>query len=358
MSRRSGGVRPGWQPGCCRRWPPFTARWLRGGWRSRAAPLAFLFICVGNLTLGGAGKTPAAIAVAKILDAAGRRPMVLSRGYGGELAGPVAVDPARHGSADVGDEPLLLARFSPTIVSRDRAAGADAARAAGAGSIVMDDGFQSPGLRKNRSILVVDGRRGIGNGMVFPAGPLRAPLRAQLRRADALLVVGAGAAGEAVAVRAQGLPVFHGWLEPDAKALAALTQRPVLAFAGIGDPGKFFATLRDAGIEIAAEVAFPDHHRYRRSEARELIERAERESGPTHAPAPRRRYRIRREPRPEGCRIFRPALRSRRCHGPPRHEPSSPSPLPWPPSWPWGTGSTAGSWPPSSAWTTPGRPPP
>jgi tetraacyldisaccharide 4'-kinase len=234
-------------------------------------------LCVGNLTLGGAGKTPAAIAIAKILDAAGRRPTVLSRGYGGELAGPVAVDPARHGSADVGDEPLLLARFAPTIVSRDRAAGADAARAAGGGSIVMDDGFQSPGLRKDRSILVVDGRRGIGNGMVFPAGPLRAPLKAQLRRTNALLVIGAGAAGEAVGARAQGLPVFHGWLEPDAKALAALTQRPVLAFAGIGDPGKFFATLRDAGIEIAAEVAFPDHRRYRRSEARELIEQAERE---------------------------------------------------------------------------------
>jgi tetraacyldisaccharide 4'-kinase len=241
----------------------------------RAAGIPVL--CVGNLTLGGAGKTPAAIAVAKILDAAGRRPTVLSRGYGGKLAGPVTVDPARHGAADVGDEPLVLARFAPTIVSRDRAAGADAARAAGAGSIVMDDGFQSPGLRKDRSILVVDGRRGIGNGMVFPAGPLRAPLKSQLCRADALLVVGAGAAGESVAASAEGLPVFHGWLEPDARAIAALKRRPVLAFAGIGDPGKFFATLRDAGIEIGAEAAFPDHYRYRRSEARELMERAARD---------------------------------------------------------------------------------
>jgi tetraacyldisaccharide 4'-kinase len=238
-------------------------------------------ICVGNLTLGGAGKTPTAIAVAQILDAAGRRPIVLSRGYGGELAGPVGVDPARHRSAEVGDEPLLLARFAPTIVSRDRSAGADAARAAGAGTIVMDDGFQSPGLQKDRSILVMDGRRGIGNGKVFPAGPLRAPLQSQLRRAQALLVIGSGAAGEAVAAMAQELalapPVFHGRLVPDAQALAVLKDRPVLAFAGIGDPEKFFATLRDAGIDVRAEVPFPDHHRYRRFEARDLIERAGRE---------------------------------------------------------------------------------
>ena len=236
-------------------------------------------VCVGNLTLGGAGKTPAAIAVARILDAAGRRPFVLSRGYGGTLAGPVQIDPARHRAAEVGDEPLLLARFAPTTVARDRAAGADAARAAGAGSIVMDDGFQSPGLHKDRSILVVDGRRGIGNGQVFPAGPLRAPLEAQLHRAQALLVVGSGTAGDSVAAVAQahGLPVFHGRLEPDAQALAVLKGRPVLAFAGIGDPDKFFTTLRDAGIEVRAALPFADHHRYRRFEARELIERAERE---------------------------------------------------------------------------------
>ena len=235
-------------------------------------------ICVGNLTLGGAGKTPAAIAVAQILEAAGRRPFVLSRGYGGALKGPARVDPALHHSADVGDEPLLLARFAPTIVARDRAVGADAAHAAGAGAIVMDDGFQSPQPRKDRSLLVIDGRRGTGNGMVFPAGPLRAPLAAQLRRADALLVIGEGTAGEAVAAQARNLPVFHGRLEPDAQVLAALKGRPVLAFAGIGDPEKFFATLRDAGIEIAAAVAFPDHHRYRRFEARDLIERAGREA--------------------------------------------------------------------------------
>jgi tetraacyldisaccharide 4'-kinase len=236
-------------------------------------------LCIGNLTLGGAGKTPTAIAAAQILNAAGRRPFVLSRGYGGQLAGPVRVDPATHRSMEVGDEPLLLARSIPTIVARDRTAGADTARAAGAGSIVMDDGFQSPGLQKDRSILVVDGRRGIGNGMVFPAGPLRAPLASQLRRAQAVLVIGDGPAGDAVAAAAQAhsLPVFHGRLEPDAQVLATLKGGRVLAFAGIGDPEKFFATLRGAGIDVRAEIPFPDHHRYRRFEALDLIGRVERE---------------------------------------------------------------------------------
>jgi tetraacyldisaccharide 4'-kinase len=236
-------------------------------------------ICIGNLTLGGAGKTPTAIAVAKMLDAAGRRPFLLSRGYGGALAGPMQVDPSRHRAVDVGDEPLLLARAAPTIVSRDRAAGAEMARAAGAGVIVMDDGFQNPGLVKDRSILVVDGARGIGNGRVFPAGPLRAPLKSQLRRAQAVLVIGPGPAGDAVAEAAQAhhVPIFRGRLEPDAEALAGIKGHPVLAFAGIGDPAKFFATLRAASIDVRAEAAFPDHHRYRRAEARKLIERAERE---------------------------------------------------------------------------------
>ena len=236
-------------------------------------------ICIGNPTLGGAGKTPTAVAVAQLLDTAGRRPFVLSRGYGGSLAGPVRVDPARHSAGEVGDEPLLLARHAPTIVGRDRAAAADAARIAGAGSIVMDDGFQSPALHKDRSILVIDGRRGIGNGRVFPAGPLRAPLERQLCLASAVLVIGSGEAGDAVAaaMSARGLPIFHGRLDPDAEAVTVLKGRPLLAFAGIGDPEKFFATLRDAGLDVRACVAFPDHHRYRRVEASDLIARAERD---------------------------------------------------------------------------------
>jgi len=143
----------------------------------------------------------------------------------------------------------------------------------------MDDGFQNPTLAKKLSIVVVDNRRGIGNGWVFPAGPLRAPLAAQLNRAHAVLLIGEGPGGEpvAAAARRRRLPLFHGRLEPDAATLAALRGRPVLAFAGIADPEKFFATLRDGGVDVRAALPFPDHHRYRRSDALALARRAERE---------------------------------------------------------------------------------
>jgi tetraacyldisaccharide 4'-kinase len=236
-------------------------------------------VCIGNLTVGGAGKTPTAIAVAQILAAAGRRPFLLSRGYGGALKGPVRVDLVGHRASDVGDEPLLLARVAPTIVARDRVGGAALARAEGGKAIVMDDGFQNPALYKNLAIVVIDADRGIGNGAVCPAGPLRAPLPVQLRHAHAVLVIGSGTQAEPVAeaARAQLLPVFHGRLVPDARAVETLKRRPVLAFAGIGHPEKFFASLREAGVEIRGEQAFPDHHRFRRSEALDLIARAERD---------------------------------------------------------------------------------
>jgi len=236
-------------------------------------------ICVGNLTLGGAGKTPTAMAVVDLLQSAGGKPFVLSRGYGGNLKGPIRVDPAHHRAADVGDEPLLLVRHAPTIVSRDRVAGAEAARTRDASVIVMDDGFQNPGLHKDRSIVVVDGGQGVGNGCVFPAGPLRAPLERQLQHANAVLVIGTGSEGDAIAQRAQGrgLPVFRGRLVPDAGTLEQLRGEALLAFAGIGHPEKFFATLREAGLAVRARVPFPDHHRYRRTEAIDLIARAERE---------------------------------------------------------------------------------
>src|SRR3954451_17683538 len=147
-------------------------------------------ICIGNLTVGGAGKTPTALAVGRMLINAGRRGVFLSRGYGGNIAAPRRVDAARHSAAEVGDEPLLLARLAPTIVSPDRVAGAEMARAAGASAIVMDDGFQNPSLNKNLSILVIDGSRGVGNGRVIPAGPMRAPLAVQMRHAHALLILG------------------------------------------------------------------------------------------------------------------------------------------------------------------------
>ena len=232
-------------------------------------------ICVGNLTVGGAGKTPAAIAVARMLIAAGEKPIFLTRGYGGWLAGPVTVTPA-HNAMEVGDEPLLLARVAPTIVARDRVVGARHARAAGASVIVMDDGFQNPSLAKDLSILVVDGARGIGNGRVLPAGPLRAPFDVQLDRAHAILIVGEiiGASPLVIAARERGLPLFHATLVPDPTTVAELAGANVLAFAGIGNPAKFFATIAEARIEAPIHRAFGDHHRYRADEAAALIKEA------------------------------------------------------------------------------------
>jgi tetraacyldisaccharide 4'-kinase len=234
-------------------------------------------VCIGNLTVGGAGKTPAALAVARMLIAAGERPVLLSRGYGGNLAGPLKVDPSRHRASEVGDEPLLLARTATTIVARDRVKGATTALAAGASVIVMDDGFQNPSLCKDLSVLVVDARRGIGNGRVLPAGPLRAPLDAQLERTDALIVVGSAASAVTADADAQHIPVFRARLVAGEESIAALRGGRVLAFAGIGDPDKFFATLKDAGIAVVATRSFSDHHVYTRAEERTLCDHADRE---------------------------------------------------------------------------------
>jgi tetraacyldisaccharide 4'-kinase len=249
--------------------------WLRMQAQGRRAGVPV--ICLGNLTAGGAGKTPAALAVARLLLAAHERPFFLSRGYGGRLRGPLRVDPSYHHSADVGDEPLLLAHLAPTIVARDRVAGARVAKSAGASVIVMDDGFQNPSLTKDLAIVLVDGRRGIGNGRTIPAGPLRAPLEIQIARAQAVVVVGPpdGAAKVLEAARRYGVTVFHGRLEPDRNSLTALGRRKVLAFAGIGDPEKFFATLSEAGIAIAERLSFADHHRYTAADAQALMARAQ-----------------------------------------------------------------------------------
>lgn len=249
-----------------------TQRMMREGARAGVTVL-----CVGNFTLGGAGKTPTVIALARMLSESGERVFCLSRGFGGSVTGPKLVDSHNDSAAQVGDEALLLARAAPTIVARDRVAGARVAQAQGASAIVMDDGLQNGSLAKDFTIAVVDGRRGIGNACVFPAGPLRAPLEAQLKHTDALLVIGddAGAQDVVAAARARGLPVWHGWLKPDLKGLADLEGHKVLAFAGIGDPEKFFATAAQAGIDLAQRKSFPDHHRFTAEEAAELIMDAE-----------------------------------------------------------------------------------
>jgi tetraacyldisaccharide 4'-kinase len=269
-----------WQPGTGGLLTPFAV--LYGAvaavrMQSHGVRAGLPVICLGNLTVGGAGKTPAALAVAHLLHAAHERPFFLSRGYGGRLAGPVRVNPAVHRAADVGDEPLLLTRLAPTIVARDRVAGAKLAQFAGASVIVMDDGLQNPALAKDLAIVLVDGRRGIGNGRIIPAGPMRAPLGWQLDRAQALVVVGPpdGAAKIIDRARLRGMTIFHARLDPDSSVIAAIGRRKVLAFAGIGDPEKFFATLTAAGIEVAERASFPDHHRYTAAEAQNLLSRAQ-----------------------------------------------------------------------------------
>ena len=273
-----------WQPGRGLLLSPAAALYgavaalrMRRGGRSAGVPV----ICLGNLTVGGAGKTPAALAVGRLLLGGHERPFFLSRGYGGRLAGPVLVSRSVHRASDVGDEPLLLAQLAPTIVARDRVAGAQMARFEGAGAIVMDDGFQNPALNKDLAILVVDGRRGIGNGCVLPAGPLRAPLTSQIARAHALIVVGPAAdsaAAVAELARKRGLPVFHARLQPDPQTVAALAGRRILAFAGIADPEKFYATLSEAGLNVVERQGFADHHRYTAAEAQLLTARAQRQN--------------------------------------------------------------------------------
>ena len=237
-------------------------------------------ICVGNYHVGGAGKTPTVLALAKLLRDLGETPVVLSRGYGGKLHGPIKVDPARHVAADVGDEPLMLAASLPVVVSRQRADGVPLARSLAATVILMDDGFQSPAVTKDASLIVIDGHRGLGNGQVFPAGPLRAPLPPQIAHTDALIIVGNGTAAKTVSAElaAQNKPVLRAHLVPSEISVASLRGQRVLAFAGIGDPARFFATLQACGVELVRQRAFADHHAFSQSEIDSLMAEAKREA--------------------------------------------------------------------------------
>jgi tetraacyldisaccharide 4'-kinase len=237
-------------------------------------------LCVGNYHVGGAGKTPTVLALTKLLREMGETPVVLSRGYGGALQGPIRVDLARHGAEDVGDEPLMMARSVAVVVARDRIAGVALARSLAASVILMDDGFQNPAVAKDASLIVIDSDRGLGNGLVFPAGPLRASLSPQLAHTDALIVIGGGTAAAAVAatITARGKPVLSAQLRPDAASLLALRGKRALAFAGIGDPGRFFRTLRTSGIDLVREHSFADHHPFSKSEIEALTTEAKREA--------------------------------------------------------------------------------
>jgi tetraacyldisaccharide 4'-kinase len=266
-----------WQPK-----PNFMARLLAPlGWAygavtaqrmSRGGACAGVPVfCVGNFVAGGAGKTPTAIAIARRLQAHGEKPVFLSRGYGGKAGrGPVLVDATRHTADDVGDEALLLARVAPTIVGADRIASAALAVKTVASVVILDDGLQNPFLAQDLRLAVVDGTAGIGNGLCIPAGPLRAPLSGQLASISAMLIVGEGPATSNKAIRASKKPILTARFVAEEDMASQLAGKPVVAFAGIGLPEKFKATVLDVGATIAGWRSFPDHHVYSAEELRRL----------------------------------------------------------------------------------------
>jgi tetraacyldisaccharide 4'-kinase len=249
-----------------------TARRMARPGKRAGAPV----VCVGNFVAGGAGKTPAAIALARMLIDDGKRVAFLSRGYGGAKRDePVRVDSNVDDAQTVGDEPLLLARVAPCWAGADRARGAERAIEAGAQVLLLDDGLQNPALAKDLALAVVDGVERFGNGLCIPAGPLRAPVAVQAPHVQGFIVIGGDdAAALAISEAAPDKPILRASLEPDALAAAPLIGREVVAFAGIARPEKFYATLRRVGAQLVATRDFPDHHFFTEGEIEALIEEA------------------------------------------------------------------------------------
>lgn len=243
--------------------------------RARRADVPVPVICVGNFTVGGAGKTPTAIALARAATARGLKPGILSRGYGGSLDVTTVVDPHHHRARAVGDEPLLLAREALTVISRRRVRGAQKLVEEGADLIIMDDGFQSARLTFDYALLVIDTRRGIGNGHLVPGGPVRAPLAEQMRQASALLAIGDGAAADRLirqAARA-GKAIHPATLV----TIGAddLKDEAVMAWSGIADNEKFHRTVSETGARLYATRGFADHHHLGDDEVADILDHAE-----------------------------------------------------------------------------------
>ena len=234
-------------------------------------------ICVGNVVAGGAGKTPVALAIANRMRHHGVAPHFLTRGYGGRATKPLKVSTSRHCAADVGDEALLLAAVAQTWVARDRAAGARTAVKSGADVLILDDGFQNPGLSKDISLLVVDEGFGIGNGRVLPAGPLREPPKEAVARASALVRMRSpnGSIGAMGPLTNPLIPVLTANIEPNAEDIERLRGTRVIAFAGIARPVKFFAALDAIGCIVVSSRAFDDHRRFRDKDLAALIKEAD-----------------------------------------------------------------------------------
>ncbi|MGE3333718.1 MAG: tetraacyldisaccharide 4'-kinase [Rhodospirillaceae bacterium] len=229
-------------------------------------------ICVGNLTTGGTGKTPVVGSIVRRLAAQGRTPAVVMRGYGGSLKGPVRVSANTHTVDDVGDEALLHTRRGAVWVSRDRSRAAAPAVAAGADVLVMDDGHQHSSLAKDLSLIVIDGRTGFGNGRLFPAGPLREPIRSGLARAQAAVIMGEDRLGIGKDI-AEYLPVLWARLVPGPERARLRNQR-VVGFAGIGDPEKFYHTLREIGARVNAFHPFDDHYSFDVADIQPILDEA------------------------------------------------------------------------------------
>ncbi len=233
-------------------------------------------LCIGNFTAGGAGKTPLAVTIIHMLQEMGEKPVILTRGYGGKVSGPYQVDLENDDAGKVGDEPLMLAFHTAVVISANRAVGAQAIEQGEGTVILMDDGFQNNSLTKDLSLVVVDGKTGIGNGQVMPSGPLRGAMDFQLPLADALIINGAGVGGKTVTETAQkrDIAVFQASLKMAEEKAAWLKGKKVIAFTGIGRPSKFYETLKANGADILDTVDFPDHHQFTHNEAAHLLEKA------------------------------------------------------------------------------------